>query len=307
MKVLVTGGAGFIGSHVVDALIDQGHEVVIIDNLSTGKKENLNPKAKFIEQDISDPKTTEIIIQEKPEAIFHLAAHALVPKSVKDPIHDANVNVVGFLNLMQGAVKAGTKKVVYTSTGGAMYGDDVPIPTPETQKELPPSPYGISKLSGEHYLRFYRDIYKINATILRYSNVYGPRQNPFGEGGAVAIFTQKLLSKEKPTLFGHGQMTRDYVYVGDVAGANVLALDSNELGPFNIATGTEISTEDLFRKIQKIVGSDIEPDYADARPGEVVRSCLDSTNAKEILGWMPETPLDQGLALTFQYLKDSNK
>lgn len=304
MKSLVTGGAGFIGSHIVDRLIEMGDEVVVLDNLATGKKDNINPKAKFIELDISDPKTTDIVANEKPDRIFHLAAQALVTVSVKDPIRDADVNIKGFLYLMEGAVKSGTvKKVIFSSTGGAIYGKTDEVPTPESFDAHPLSPYGIAKLSCEHYLDFYREVHAISSTTVRYSNVFGPRQNPFGEGGAVAIFTNKLLNNEAPTIFGDGTMTRDYTYVADVVEANMKAAESDQPGPFNIGHGQETSTEDLFNKIKKLVGSDIDANHEPERPGEVQRSAVDITKAKDELGWKPQVPLEEGLKLTIEAFK----
>lgn len=304
MKVLVTGGAGFIGSHIVDALVNRGDEVVTIDNLSSGRKENLNPKVKLIKLDIADPKTMDIVAQEKPELIFHLAAQALVPVSVRDPLFDAEINVKGFLHVMEGAVKAGTKKIVYSSTGGAIYGDIEPIPTPETVEARPLSPYGITKLNGERYLDFYRALRGINQTVLRYANVYGPRQNPFGEGGAVAIFTQKLLSGERPTIFGDGSQTRDYVYVGDVVLANLKASESLDPGPFNIGTSIETSTKELFRTIQKALGTKLEPIYGEERAGDLPRSALNVYKASKGLDWVPQYSLVDGIKETIKSFRN---
>lgn len=306
MKALVTGGAGFIGSHLVDALIEKGEEVLVLDDLSSGKKENVHPKAKLVVQNISDQETPTLVSDFRPDYIFHLAAQALVPVSVRDPLHDAMVNVVGFLNVMEGAVKAGAKKVVYSSTGGAIYGDILPIPTPESVNPRPISPYGITKLTGERYLDFYREVHGVEATILRYANVYGPRQNPFGEGGAVAIFTQKFLSGEAPTIFGDGSQTRDYVYVGDVVVANLKAREVNSPGPFNIGTGIETKTEDLFRSIQKIFHSEIEPVYADERAGDLKRSALDRSLAGKELSWKPTYSLTRGLEETIKWFQDAS-
>lgn len=303
MKVLVTGGAGFIGSHLVDALVARGDEVAVIDNFSSGKKDNVNDQARIIEIDISDKSTASLIEKEKPELIFHLAAQALVPVSVRDPILDAKINVIGFLNVMEGAVKAKTRKVIYTSTGGAIYGDAKIIPTPETFEARPISPYGISKLSGERYLDFYREIHKIDSTILRYANVYGPRQNPFGEGGVVAIFIQKLLSGLRPRIFGDGSQTRDYVYVGDVVTANLKAADSPKIGPFNIGTGLEIATEEVFRTVQRQLKSKLEPIYADERPGDLRRSALDCGLAKREFGWSAKFDFDEGVSATVGWFK----
>lgn len=305
MKSLVTGGAGFIGSHIVDALVGRGDEVVVLDNLSSGKKENVHPKARLIEISIADSKTINIVAEEKPELIFHLAAQALVPVSVRDPLLDAEINVKGFLHVMEGASQAGTKKIVYSSTGGAIYGEIEPIPTPESVEARPLSPYGITKLNGERYLDFYRSLRGINSTVLRYANVYGPRQNPFGEGGAVAIFTHKLLQGESPTIFGDGSQTRDYVYVGDVVAANLKAAESSNPGPFNIGTGIETSTLELFKSVQKSLGSTIEPIYAEERSGDLARSALDISKARKELGWNPKISLEGGILKTVQWFKPS--
>jgi len=305
MKSLVTGGAGFIGSHIVDKLIEQGDEVVIVDNLATGKQHNLNPKAKFIELDISDPQTIEVVAQEKPDRIFHLAAQALVTVSVKDPMRDADVNIKGLLHLMQGAVQAKVRKMIFSSTGGAIYGDTEQIPTPETFAARPLSPYGIAKLSCEHYLDFYREVHDIPSTVVRYSNVYGPRQNPFGEGGAVAIFTNKLLNNESPVIFGDGTMTRDYAFVSDVVAANLKAADSSKPGPFNIGTQSETSTEELFNKIKELIGSDLDATHEPERPGEVQRSVVDISLAKSELGWEPQVTLEEGLKSTIEAFKQN--
>jgi UDP-glucose 4-epimerase len=305
MKSLVTGGAGFIGSHIVDCLIKNGDEVVVIDNLATGKIQNINAQTKHINLDISNPKTSEVVTKEKPDRIFHLAAQALVTVSVKDPIRDADVNIKGFLYLMEGAAKAGVKKVIFSSTGGAIYGDTDQVPTPETYNARPLSPYGIAKLSCEHYLDFYREVHGISSTTVRYSNVYGPRQNPFGEGGAVAIFTNKLLSEDAPTIFGDGSMTRDYTYVSDVVDANIKAAESEKSGPFNIGTQIETSTEELFNKIKELIGSNLTAIHADERPGEVQRSVVDISKAREDLGWEPLVSLEDGLKRTIEAFKES--
>ena len=298
-KVIVTGGAGFIASHVVDAYVQAGHEVVVLDNLSTGKEEYVNPSARFIEADITDRKRiTEILNDVRPEVINHHAAHIQVGYSVKNPHFDAENNIIGILNIMEAAKDLGTvKKVIMASTGGAMYGDK-PVPFHEEMIPQPLSPYGISKRSGEMYLSFYHSQYGIPFISLRYSNVYGPRQNPHGESGVVAIFMEKILKGEEPTINGDGTNTRDYVFVKDVARANLLALSTEKVGEFNIGTNTETSTNEVFRKVVSALSSSAPEKHGEARPGEQVRSVLDYRKAKEELGWEPTVYFDEGIKIT---------
>ena len=252
MKILVTGGAGFIASHITDLLIENDHEIVIIDNLSTGQLINLNEKAKFYEQDLSDhEKIKEIFMIEKPEIIYHLAAQIDVRKSVEDPVKDANINIINALNLLELAVKNNIKHFIFSSTGGAIYGDTDDIPTKEGHLEQPISPYGCAKLSIEKYLNYYNKVHGLKYTCLRYSNVYGPRQNPKGEAGVVSIFFDSMLDGKTPKIFG-GLQTRDFVYVKDIARANLLALNDNKSDTYNVATSTEISINELFEKINRI-------------------------------------------------------
>lgn len=303
-KILVTGGAGFIASHVVDAYIDVGHSVTVLDNLSTGKEEYVNPAATFITADITDRAAIEKILQEvRPEIINHHAAHIQVGYSVQNPHFDAQVNIFGVLNIMETAKTVGTvKKVIMASTGGAMYGHK-PVPFSEGMIPQPLSPYGISKRSGEMYLNFYHEQYGIPFIALRYSNVYGPRQNPHGESGVVAIFMDKILKGETPVINGPGTNTRDYVFVSDVAQANLLALSSEKVGEFNIGTNTEISTTDVFRKVVAAMGSDVPEQHGPARPGEQVRSVLDYSKAKQELGWSPTVTFDDGIQRTAEYFR----
>ncbi len=296
MKILITGGAGFIASHVSDAYIEIGHEVVVVDNLSTGNKANLNPKAKFIEADITDKeKIQEIIRREQPEIINHHAAHIQVGYSVKNPQFDAQNNIIGLLNIMEAAKEIPIKKVIMAATGGAMYGNKV-TPFTEDMKAEPLSPYGISKRAGELYLNYYHELYQIPFISLRYSNVYGPRQNAHGESGVIAIFTEMIAAGQSPTINGDGTHTRDYVYVTDVAKANVLALNSDFVGELNIGTQTEISTNEVFRKVVAEMGVEIEEIHTAERPGEQVTSSLDYSKAKQILGWEPQVNFDEGVS-----------
>lgn len=301
MKILVTGGAGFIGSHVVDRFVELGHDVVVVDNLSTGKANFVNPKAELIEADITDPETmADIISSERPEVIDHHAAHIQVGNSVKNPQFDAVHNIIGTLNIMQAAKDAGVKKVIMASTGGAMYGDK-PVPFDESMREEPLSPYGISKRSAELYLNFFYVQYGIPYIALRYANVYGPRQNPHGESGVIAIFSEMMSEGKKPIINGDGTHTRDYVYVADVARANELALSSNYVGAINIGTGVETSTNEVFDKVVQELGLDMPREHGPERPGEQVRSVLSFTIAQTILGWTPTVTFDEGVKLVAEW------
>lgn len=301
MRILITGGAGFIASHVADAYQAAGHELLIIDNLSTGQKEYLNPQARFIEADITDKEKIQAIIrEEKPEVINHHAAHIQVGNSVKDPQFDAENNIMGVLNIMEAAKDVGVKKVIMASTGGAMYGNK-PTPFDETMKEEPLSPYGVSKRSGELYLNYYHEQYGVPFVALRYANVYGPRQNPHGESGVVAIFSEMLIQGKNPVINGAGDHTRDYVFVGDVARANVAALSTDFVGALNIGTGVETSTVQVFEKVVAALGLSFEALHGPERPGEQVTSVLSYQKAKQILGWEPTVTFDQGVQEVAQW------
>ncbi len=306
MKILVTGGAGFIGSHVVDRYVELGHEVVVCDNLSTGKTEFVSDRAKFIEADIIDKDRIQSIVrEEKPEIINHHAAHIQVGYSVQNPQFDAENNILGTLHIMEAAKEAGTKKVVFAATGGAMYGNK-PTPFDETMKEQPLSPYGISKRAAELYLNYYYELYGIPFVSLRYSNVYGPRQNAHGESGVVAIFSEMIMAGKTPVINGDGTHTRDYVYVADVVEANVLALETDFVGELNIGTNTEISTNEVFDKITQVLKTDMERNYGPDRPGEQVTSSLRYDKAREKLGWEPKTDFDEGVQKVAAWYKQSN-
>ncbi len=304
MKILVTGGAGFIGSHVVDAFIEEGHEVVVVDNLSTGFKENINPKARFYEISVVDKGLSEIFNKERPDIVNHHAAQTDVRKSVDDSIFDAEQNIIGSLNVIDNSVKHGVKKLIYASTGGALYGEVENPPADEGHLISPLSNYGVSKYATEVYLSVYTKLHGLNYTILRYANVYGPRQNPFGEAGVVAIFAGQLLSNEQPTIFGDGSKTRDYVSVFDVVRANVISLTKGENEAYNIGTGIETSDKEVFDAVAKIVDVKIEPKYASARPGEVNRISLNSTRAERELGWKPGVTFKDGVAETVTYFRN---
>ncbi|HEU5299256.1 MAG TPA: NAD-dependent epimerase/dehydratase family protein [bacterium] len=297
MKVLVTGGAGFIGSHVVDAYVDEGHDVVIVDSLATGRREYLNPRARFVELDIRDSALRDVFERERPEVVNHHAAQASVPSSVADPAHDADVNIMGTLSLLERAREVGVRRFVFASTGGAIYGEPERIPADESHPTQPLSPYGISKMVGEHYVRFFGG-FGMSWAILRYSNVYGPRQDPHGEAGVVAIFTNAMLAGNRAKIFGDGTQTRDFVYVEDVARANVLATESEEPGLANIATGIETSVNDIYRHLAEATRFRDPPVYEPPRTGDVYRIALDPRRAQEWLGWSAEVPLADGLQRT---------
>jgi len=307
MRVLVTGGAGFIASHVVDALVGADHEVSIVDNLSTGRRENLNPAAEFHEMSINAPAFRTLTLDLRPDVIVHHAAQMDVRRSVRDPIFDAEENILGSLRLMMAAVEAGVKKIVYASTGGATYGDVEANPVNETLLPNPISQYGISKHTVEHYLFLYRRLYGLDYTILRYPNVYGPRQNPHGEAGVVAIFAEKMLTGEQCTIFGDGTKARDYVYVSDVVRANLLALSTGGGGLFNLGTGRETSDQEVYDAVARACGYAGEPVYGEARPGEVYRIALDASRAGRELGWTAEVGFDEGIASTVQAMRSNNR
>jgi UDP-glucose 4-epimerase len=297
MKILITGGAGFIASHVGDRYVELGHEVVVVDNLSTGKPEFVNAKARLIQADITDKETIQNIIrEEKPEVINHHAAHIQVGNSVKDPQFDAENNILGVLNIMEAAKDVGVKKVIMASTGGAMYGNK-PVPFDETMKEEPVSPYGVSKRSGELYLNYYHEQYGIPYIALRYSNVYGPRQNPHGESGVIAIFSEMIAQGKSPIINGDGNNSRDYIFVTDVAKANALALDSDFVGALNIGSSTEVTTNQVFDKVVAALKASIERQHGPARPGEQKRSVLSYQKAKSILSWEPSVQFDEGVQM----------
>jgi UDP-glucose 4-epimerase len=304
MNILVTGGAGFIASHIVDAYIEMGHQVVIVDNLITGRKENVNKKATFIEMDIRDPEIERVIKEYKIDIINHHAAQMDVRKSVEDPIYDAEVNVLGALNILQLAVKYKIKKFIFASTGGAIYGEQDYFPADENHPLRPISPYGITKLTTEKYLYYYQHEFGLNYAILRYANVYGPRQNPHGEAGVVAIFTQRMLKGEEPVINGDGLQTRDFVYVGDVVRANRLALTDIQNEIYNIGTGKETDVNTIFRILRDNIDTNIPEKHGPAKPGEQRRSCLSYQKIKKDFGWDPTVSIEEGLKLTVDYFKN---
>jgi UDP-glucose 4-epimerase len=310
VKAVVTGGAGFIGSNLVDALLERGDEVVIVDDLSTGKRENIEHAlaagARLVEADIRDGQALiELFAQVQPEAVFHLAAQIDVRKSVADTPLDAMINVVGTINVLEAAKRAGTRRVVNSSTGGAIYGEGKIIPAPEDHPAEPEAPYGQSKFAAEGYLELYRRLHGLSTVSLRYGNVYGPRQDPLGEAGVIAIFCGKLIAGEKPTVYGDGLQTRDYVYVGDVVAANLAAAESDASGAFNIGTGRESSVLDIVEALAQISGREFQAELAPERPGEVRHIAIDYTRAREELGWEPKVDLRNGLERTLASVSSS--
>lgn len=307
-KVLVTGGAGFIGSHVCDAFAADGWSVTALDDLSAGREENLSAGVDLVVADIRSPEASRLVREGGFDVISHHAAQIDVRVSVDRPDHDASINIMGLLNLLEAAVQGEVRRFVYVSSGGVVYGEPEKLPVSETAMKQPLSPYGVSKLTGEHYLHFYRQIHGLEAVSLRYSNVFGPRQDPHGEAGVVAIFGRSVLEGRPLTLFGDGEQTRDYVYVGDVAEANLLAarIDVSESMTmddvaFNVGTGVETSVNKLASGVMRVAGREVPVEHAPARPGELMRSCLDPSRL-EGLGWRPAGSLEDGLTATYAWI-----
>jgi UDP-glucose 4-epimerase len=308
MNILVTGGAGFIGSHLVDALQKDSHQVTVLDNLSSGLTKNITPQTAFIEGDICNAALVAKVFKENSfDAVFHLAAQIDVRASVADPLHDADINIVGSLHLIQSAAQSGVKKFIFSSSGGAIYGDTEMRPTPETHSENPLSPYGIGKLTIDKYLAFYEAQFGMQTVSLRYANVYGPRQNPHGEAGVVAIFLQKMLAGINPIINGDGEQTRDYVFVKDVAQANILALTSEKSGVYNIGTGVETSVNALFTLLNKNFGDRFTEEHGESKPGEQKTSSLNAIKAQQELSWQSTLPLEEGLKQTYEWFKNDAK
>lgn len=301
MRILVTGGAGFIGSNIVDAYVEAGHDVVVIDNLSSGKEENVNPKATLYRLDIRSPEVDLVFEKEKPDVVNHHAAQIDVRKSVENPSFDADVNVIGMLNLLQSCVKHGTKKIIFASSGGAIYGDPDILPADEFSSLKPLAPYGASKIAGEYYISCYGALYGLKYTNLRYGNVYGPRQDPHGEAGVIAIFCQSMLNDKEVKIFGTGEQLRDYVYVGDVVKANLLALEKGNNQSINIGTAAGTSVNELFAILKSITGYRKDAVYYSPRQGELDRTYLTNEKAFEVLGWKPKIDIKRGLELTAEY------
>jgi UDP-glucose 4-epimerase len=301
MRVLLTGGAGFIGSHVAEALLERGHEVAVVDDLSSGKRENVPEGAVFYEADVRAG-CGEVFAAFRPEALSHQAAQMDVRRSVREPDFDADVNVIGTVRLLQNCVRHDVSRVVFASTGGAVYGEQREFPAPEDHPQYPVSPYGVSKLAGERYLHYYHAQYGLSYRALRYANVYGPRQDPHGEAGVVAIFCGNLAAGRPSTVFGTGGQTRDYVHVHDIARANVLALEKEAPSEaYNVGTGIETSVNRIYDLLRQASGKDLPPEYAPARPGEQSRSSVNPSLVARALGWRPEVELAAGLEETFRY------
>jgi len=301
-KVLVTGGAGFIGSHLVDLYLENDYEVVVIDNLATGKTDNLNPDAKFYEMDITSPHLDDLFKKEKFDFVNHLAAQASARDSIIEPIFDAKTNIIGTINILKNAACSRVKKVIFSSSI-AIYGEQEYHPAGEDHPIHPVNPYGVSKAAAENYVTYYHRHNNLNYTIFRYANVYGPRQDPFGEGGVVAIFSQKMLAGEQPLINGDGRQTRDFIYVGDIARANLLAAESDVTGAFNLSNTKETSVLDLFNLIKNISRSSFEPLFGEAKAGDQRRSVIDSKLAREKLNWHPQTDLAAGLRRTVEFFQ----
>ncbi len=308
-SALVTGGAGFIGSHVADRLLAAGYAVTVLDNLSSGRRENLSPAVRFVEADIGSPEAAAVVREGAFDVLCHLAAQIDVRRSLEDPAYDARVNILGTLNLLEAVRTASPRtRVVFSSTGGALYGDFEPPPSGERLAKDPEAPYGIAKLAVEYYLAYYGRVHGIDTVALRYGNVYGPRQDPHGEAGVVAIFCNRLLDGRALTVYGDGEQTRDYVYAGDVAAANVLAAGAAlppvarlDARAFNIGTGVETSVNTLAASLVRASGSGTPVEHAPARAGELLRSALDTQKARDVLGWSPSVSLDEGLAETYRW------
>ena len=298
MKILVTGGAGFIGSHVVDAYIADGHSVAVVDDLSTGLRENVNPAATFYELDLRSPELKVVFEKEKPEVVNHLAAQMDIRRSVADPVHDAMINIVGGLNLFECCRSHRVRQVIFSSTGGAVYGEQRYFPADEDHPANPLSPYGIAKLTSEKYLYYYHDVFGLDAVILRYANVYGPRQNPRGEAGVIAVFADRMLAGEQPVINGDGTQTRDYTYVADVVRANSLALRASGFRIYNVGTGIETDVRFLFRALRDQLAPACVEKFGPAKAGEQKRSAISCARIHKELGWRPMVHVEEGLRLT---------
>ncbi len=308
MRILVTGGAGFIGSHVVDALIERGHEVVVADDLSTGKREHLNPRAKFHRLDIRDAQGLEdVFAAERPEIVNHQAARANVRESMARPVLYAEVNVIGSLNLLELSRKYGVGKFIYASTGGAVYGEPEYLPADESHPINPLDPYGASKHFVEHYLYLYGVNYGLHYTVLRYPNVYGPRQDPYGEAGVVAIFTDQMLEGGQPVINGSGEQERDFVYVGDVAAANIQAMKKGDGQIYNLGWGVGTSINEIFAKLRKITAYERQAVHGPPKLGEVFKVYLEASKAQHELGWVPRVGLDEGMRKTVEYFRNARR
>jgi len=305
VKIVVTGGAGFIASHVVDAYIDLGHEIVVVDDLSAGKRMNLNARARAFDLNVASPDFISLVLQERPDIINHHAAQVSPRHSVLDPINDATRNIIGSINVIEASRQAGVGKVIYVSSGGAIYGEPQQLPCPETHPVRPDSPYGASKHTPEHYLDIYQRLYGLNYTTLRYGNVYGPRQDPFGEAGVIAIFAAKMTAGEQPVINGSGDQERDFVFVADVARANVAALERGDGMAINIASSVGTSVNQIFAQLKEITGYSGDAQYGPAKAGETFCIYLDIALAASELGWTPQVRLAEGLERTMDWIRQT--
>jgi UDP-glucose 4-epimerase len=300
---LVTGGAGFIGSHLVDRLLKEGHKVAVIDNLSTGKLKNLNSGATFYHVDITHPSVQDIFQREQPDVVFHLAAQISVSESTKDPVHDGEINVIGTLRLLEAVRRSGIEKFIYSSTGGALYGDPTVNPCAEQTPIAPLSPYGLSKYLAEQYVELYHRLHHLNYTILRYGNVYGPRQDPHGEAGVVAMFSRAMLEGEQPKIFGEGDQERDFVYVDDVVDANMCVMTKGDCAAYNIGTGQGTNVNYIYESLRHITKYKWDAEHRTSRPGEVYKMRLECKKAYDELGWAPQVSLEEGLERTAEFFR----
>jgi UDP-glucose 4-epimerase len=306
MKILVTGAGGFVGSHVADAYVEGGHDVVVLDDLSRGRKENINPKCRFYSCDIRDRKAIENIFSaEKPVVVNHHAAQMDVRRGVREPLYDAEVNILGGINLIEAAIANGVRRFLYAGTAGAGYGEPDRLPVPEDYPVNPITPYGISKHTLEHYLFTFRFLYRLDYVVLRYGNVYGPRQSSQGEAGVFAIFSEQMLGGVRPVIYGDGTKVRDYVYISDVVAANVAALERGTGEIFNISSGGQTSDQEVFDLVRDLLGKSVHPQYAPRRPGEIDRICLDISKAERLLGWKPQISLAEGARRTAAYFQET--
>jgi len=306
MNILVTGGAGFIGSHIVDKYLELGHKVTIVDNLSTGKKENINPNATFIEMDIKDDDISKVFEEGDFDVLSHQAAQMDVRVSVNDPKFDAHNNIIGSLNLYENCNKYGVKKIIFASSGGTVYGEQNEFPCDEEHPKNPVSPYGIGKLTNEYYLYYYKEVYGIDYAALRYGNVFGPRQNPNGEAGVIAIFANKFIQGKQPIINGDGLITRDYVYISDVVNANVKSLESSVSGSYNVTTGIETNVNKIFQVLKDKTDSTIEEFHGPAKKGEQRRSVCSFEKFESKHGWSPEISFEDGIDKTVDFFKNIN-
>jgi UDP-glucose 4-epimerase len=305
LKILVTGGAGFIGSNVADGLIGEGHETVIVDDLSNGREENIPDKSVFYKVDVRGRELEDVFRKEKPDMVIHNAAQLSVRVSVEQPLLDADINIIGGLNLIDICKRYEVKKIIFASSGGTVYGEQQVFPADESHPLAPISPYGVAKLATEHYLYYYYRAFGVGYISLRYANIYGPRQDPHGEAGVVAIFSKKMLAGETPVINGDGLQTRDYVYVGDVVKANLAAVESGFTGPVNIGTGRETDVAALFNVLKDAGGRDIKEKHGPSKAGEQRRSVLDNSLAGKVFGWKPEVSIEEGLRLTYKWFEEN--